>query len=355
MNGNGERRKVFFPFTVHLLSFFAFRPMYKTEVRQKAQEWIQWIRNIDFETLGISQYNREYIQRLLPNLEYFSRIYTDSILILLKKEKIQTHFVDFGGGHGFLSILLKALGFKVIYCDHNPLSVQTIIKLKERLGFGPDHIVEGSSGELLAYCTSNKIKPNYLIATDLIEHIYDLNVFFADLYQINPGFKMIFTTGSNPSNPYKVKHLRKLMESIEKNMFFPMRSDFIRENYQDLTDKEVSILAKSSRGLTYKDISDAVDNYLETSQLPIIHIDKYNTCDPQSGNWMERILPLKEYRKILRENGFKVEFKKGFYNKKQNNRINSFVVRVINKTIKYTGFIGRILAPFLIIKVIPKG
>lgn len=329
--------------------------MDKTEIRQKAKECIRLIRNIDFETLGISQYNREYIQRLLPNLEYFFRIYSDSILILLKKEKIQTYFVDFGGGHGFLSIFLKSLGFKVIYCDYNPLSVQTIIKLKEYLGFGPDHIVEGSSGELLAYCTSNKIKPNYLIATDLIEHIYDLNVFFADLYQINPDFKMVFTTGSNPSNPYKVRRLRKLMTGIEKNMFFPMRSDFIRENYRNLTDKEVFTLAKSSRGLTYKDISDTVDNYLKTKQLTIVNIDKYNACDPQSGNWMERILPLKEYRKILRENGFKAEFKKGFYNKHRSSRMISLIVRAVNRTIKYTGFIGRILAPFLIIKVTPRG
>ncbi len=329
--------------------------MDKTEVRQKAQECIQMIQNIDFETLGINQYNLEYIQKILPDLEYYFRIYTDSILILLKKEKIQPWFVDFGGGPGFLSLLLKMLGFKVIYCDNNPLSAQTITKLKSSLEIGPDHIIEGSSDELLAYCTSNKIKPNYLIATDLIEHIYDLNIFFSNLYQINPGFKMVFTTYANPSNPKKVRKLRKLMIDIEKNIFLRMREDFIRENYQNMTEREIFDIAKSTRGLTYKDISGIVDNYLETSQLTSIAIDNYNTCDPQTGSWMERILPLKEYRKILNENGFRVEFRKGFYNKYNRNPFKAFIIRGTNRIIKFSGFAGRILAPFLIIKVNPKG
>ncbi len=328
--------------------------MDKTEVRQKAQECIQLIRNIDFETLGISQYSLEYIQTLLPNLEYHFRIYTDSILILLKKEKIQPWFVDFGGGHGFLSLLLKMLGFKVIYCDNNPHAVQTITKIKSTLEIGPDHIIEGSSGELLAYCTSNKIKPNYLIGNELIEHIYDLNVFFADLYQINPGFKMVFTTSANPSNPQKVRTLRKLMVDVEKNLFSHFREDFIKKNYQNLTDKEIFILAKSTRGLTYKEIPDVVDNYLENGQLPTIQIDRYNTCDPQSGSWMERILPLRQYRKILNKNGFHAEFMKGFYNPMNNSPIVSLFIKGVNKTIKFTGFAGRIVAPFLIIKVVPK-
>ena len=327
--------------------------MDKSELREKATECVRLMRTVDFEQLGISQYNLEYIRRLLPDLEYFFRIYTDAILILLKKETPQGYFVDFGGGHGFLSILLGYLGFKVIYCDHNPLSVQTVTKLTNQLGFAPAHIIEGSSSELHAYCTVNKLKPNYLIATDLIEHVYDLNLFFADLHQINPKFKMVFTTGSNPSNPYRVRILRKMMVDIEKKIFFPMRSDFIREDYPHLAEDEVQLLAESTRGNTYKDISEKVDVFLDTHQFPVIQIDKYNTCDPQTGNWMERILPLKEYRTILKQNGFNVEFKKGYYNVRRSNLLLSIVVRTFNKLVKYSGFLGRIICAYLIIKVIP--
>ncbi len=328
--------------------------MDKTEVRQKAQECIRQIRSIDFEHLGINEYSREYIREVLPNLEYFFRIYTDTILVLLKKEIPQGYFVDFGGGHGFLSLFLKKLGFKVIYCDSDPLSIQTITTLKEHLGSGPELIVEGSSEELLAYCTVNKLRPAYLIATDLIEHVFDLNVLFADLYQINPGFKMAFTTQSNPSNPYRVMRLRKLMVEVEKILFLPMRSDYIRENYPGLLEEEIGNLATGSRGLTYKGISEAVDNYLETGKMPEPDVDKYNTCDPNSGNWIERILPLKTYRKILNNNGFKVEFKRGKYNENNRTTTSLTLIRAVNKLLRHTGFAGSILAPYLIIKITPK-
>ncbi|MDR1720134.1 MAG: class I SAM-dependent methyltransferase [Dysgonamonadaceae bacterium] len=328
--------------------------MNKNIVRQKAKECIRLLQDVDFDRLGISQYNLEYIRQLLPDLEYHFRIYTDSILILLKKETVQKHFVDFGGGHGFLSILLKSLGFKVIYCDHNPLSVQTVTKLGAALNLSPDHIVEGSSAELHAYCAVNKLKPNYLIGTDLIEHVYDLNVFFANLHQINPRFKMIFTTCANPSNPYCVWKLRKLMLQTEKNIFFPMRSDFIQENYPELAEKERLFLAKQTRGLTYKTMEDAIEVYQETRQIPQPDVDKYNTCDPQSGNWMERILPLKDYQELLKKHGFKAEFKKGFYNEKRNRMLVSLFVKLVNKVVKYTGIIGRTICAYLIIKVIPR-
>ncbi len=329
--------------------------MDKEEVRQTAKECILLLKNIDFKQLGISQYNLEYIQRILPDLEYHFRIYTDAILILLRHEKTEpAYVVDFGGGHGFLSILLKKLGFKVIYCDNNPLSIKTVSVLTEQLDIKMDHIIEGSSSELHAYCAVNKIKPNYLIATDLIEHVYDLNAFFADLYQVNPGFKMVFTTKANPSDPFRVRNLRKVMVDIENSLFFPMRADFIRDNYPILTEEKILTLARLTRGLTYRDLSDEIDVYLETEKLPVVDVDKYNTCDPQTGSWMERLLPLKEYRTILKRNGFKAEFKRGCYNEKRRNAVASFTVKILNRYIKYSTYIGRIICAYLIIKVVPK-
>ena len=326
-----------------------------SEVRQVAKECVQLLRSVDFEQLGISSYNLEYVQRLLPNLEYYFRIYTDALLILLKREKtIPASVVDFGGGHGFLSIFLKKLGFEVIYCDHNPLSIKAATLLKEKLNVEIDHLIEGSSAELQAYCTVNKLKPNYLIATDVIEHVYDLNIFFANLYQINPKLKMIFTTGSNPSNPYKVRNLRKAMANIEKSLYFPMRRDYIQKNYPTLTEWESADFARLTRGLTYQDISGEMDIYLQKGTLPKLRVDSCNTCDPQTGNWTERILSLKEYRNILNKNGFKAEFLKGYYNEKRNVPIQLFAAKIINKFVKYSFSVGRTFCAYLIIKVIPK-
>lgn len=315
---------------------------------------IKELKDFGFDSLGISQYNIEYIDRLLPDLEYFFKIYEDSVRILLKGNAPEGLIVDYGGGHGFLSLYLKKMGFKVIYCDYNPLSVTTITLLKEKLGYGPDHIVEGTSLDLLTYCRVNKIKPAYLIGTDLIEHVYDLDVFFADLYQINPAFQMLFTTGSNPCNPYKVRNLRKIMTEVERSMFLPMREDFIRKEFPDLSTEDIGRLVALTRGKTYKDITDEIEDFEKSGRYPLPIKDKYNTCDPQSGNWLERILPLKAYREILNKNSFKVEFRNGFYNDKRKSGLQSLAVKMLNLFIRHTGSLGRIPAAYLILHITPR-
>ncbi len=323
----------------------------KKKVRQTAQDCVQLLREIDFEHLGLSPYNLEYIQRLLPELEYHFRIYTDAINIIFYKEELKGWVVDFGGGPGFLSLLLKKLGLKVIYCDQDPLSIRTISILSEKLGLAPDHIVEGTSNELQAFCSVNKLKPARLIATDVIEHIYDLNAFFANLYQINPAFQMILTTRSNPCNPWRVKKLRNIMTTVENQFFFPMRKEYIQKNFSEISENETETLAKQTRGLTYKDMDDAIDLYLENGTYPEESNDPYNTCDPATGSWMERILPLKTYREILKKNSFRVTFKKGYYNEKRKSVFFAFTIKQLNRFIKYSGSFGRIPAAYLILKV----
>ena len=167
------------------------------------EEIILSIKKIEFSKLDISEYNRNYIQNMFPHINYYFKIYAEAIIRLVNDSIPADYIVDFGGGHGFLSIFLKRLGFNVVYCDHNPLSVKAITLLKNEIGYGPDIIIEGSTSELLHYCKNNNILPKYLIATDLIEHVYDLNKLFSDLYTLNPDFSMVFTTGSVKSNLLK--------------------------------------------------------------------------------------------------------------------------------------------------------
>ncbi len=325
--------------------------MKKGTIKKAMPDTMACIRKIDFSTMDISEYNLAYINRLLPHLDYYFKIYENAIRYFFEKENPAGYVVDFGGGHGFLSLLLKQLGQQVIYCDLNPLSVQTITLMKEKLGFGPDFIVEGSSAELLLFCRENKLLPEYLVSTDLIEHVYDLDTFFADLYKLNPSLKMVFTTGSNPSNLYKAAQLRKHMIRDEKMTYLPARKEFIIQNYPDISLLEAEKLATKTRGLTFADIRNYIEEYLQTGNLPERNIDSYNTCDPSSGNWTERILSLKEYRKILDKNHFQVCFKNGFYNDIRQKTVASIVTKVVNLYIRYSGIFGRMLAPYILLKI----
>lgn len=161
------------------------------KIKKIAKETILSIEEIDFSQLDISAYNKEYINRLLSHIDYHFEIFISVITRLLRGEFTPNYFIDFGGGHGFLSLFLKRLGFEVIYCDLNPLSVKTITLIKEKLKYGPDIILEGSSTELLSFCRTNNLYPSYLISTDLIEHVYDLNLLFADFYALNPRMQMV--------------------------------------------------------------------------------------------------------------------------------------------------------------------
>jgi len=335
------------------------------QMREVAEICKDKIRKIDYNHLDISDYNREYIQKIIPHINYYFRIYSQAIFTLhckdesqnnpeLHPQSLSTLIVDFGGGHGFLSLFLKSLGYRVIYCDINPLSVKTISLLKEALGFGPDYVITGSVSELKQFCLENQLKPEALIATDLIEHVYDLQDFFRQLSQINPNIEMIFTTGSNPENPYKCRQLRRYMTQEEK-VYFVKRKEFIRINANHLTETEINTLAKQSRGKIYSDILKILDSYQKTGNFPIPLDDAFNTCDPETGNWTERILSLKAYKQLASEAGFQAIFIPGFYNEERiRNSGLKPVFRLLNFCIRKSGKLGFKSAPYILIKLSSK-
>lgn len=153
----------------------------KYDIRQAAQALISQLKAIDYERLPISKYNKRYIARLKPVLSYYMKIYADCLLKGLESigsSPEEITLIDYGGGSGFLSILAKQAGIgRVIYIDLNPDSVDTIRILKEQVNTGPDIILHGDSDTLADWCSANKVKPQLLIATDLIEHVYDLSAF----------------------------------------------------------------------------------------------------------------------------------------------------------------------------------
>lgn len=313
---------------------------------------------IEYDKLPISDYNKRYIGNLKPALRYFISIYYRCInegLLAKGVEAKKLTLVDYGGGSGFLSILAKEMGIgKVIYIDLNPNSVQTIKVLKEILGVGPDVILHGDSDRLANWCLSEGVKPELLIATDLIEHVYDLKSFFRQLTGINNSLYMIFTTASTPFNPYVKRRLHKMMHESEFGLagetgYRELRKEYISKLYPKMQIEELEPWASATRGLIFDDIKLA----LESGILPK-PIDSHNTCDPRNGNWAERILPISDYVKILASYGYSVNIGKGYYNIYRRSWTASFVCKAINKMIGYGGTLGFAIAPFITISCAKK-
>ncbi|MDR2118138.1 MAG: class I SAM-dependent methyltransferase [Tannerellaceae bacterium] len=319
-----------------------------------AAAWAARLKAIDYGSLPISDYSKRYIRAMHPAMEYYMEIFarclsqgTEAVAL----EPAGVTLVDYGGGSGFLSLLAKETGFgHVIYIDLNPAAVETVNVLKRLTGTGPDTILHGDHHTLAGYCRTQNISPQLLIATDLIEHVYNPAAFFHTLCRINNRMQLIFTTASTPFNPLVKQRLRRYMTACESGTevspnYLRRREQFIRRCYPLFSEEQTALWSRATRGLTYEDIRRAID----AGRLPVPE-DPYNTCDPATGNWAERILPIRTYRALLTPCGYTLTVGKGFYNTRRKNPLTSLAVRILNLFIRYSGPAGLYLSPFILLR-----
>lgn len=307
------------------------------------------LRQIDYQSLPISDYSHRYIQCLLPILDYYLDICQRALDLLPSS----THtLVDYGGGHGFLSLLAKQRGFKqVIYIDYNPQASETVTALAKEVGFGPDVILTGDSNTLKTWSQEQQIFPDALIGIDIIEHIYRLDTFFDDLLSVNPGMAMVFSTASTPYNPWVKRRLHRFMLKDElgtstRKGFLHLRREHIATLRPDLSPDELDRWAAATRGLTYPDIT-ATLTHSHIPESPHSCIPAFpNTCDPATGSWTERILPLKEYRSLAAPR--RIILRKGFYNAHRPGT-KGMLSSLLNKLLRLPG--TQVLAPFIILQI----
>ena len=309
------------------------------------------IRAIDLEQLEISDYNRRYLQQLIPSLDYYLDIYRHTLQRIVSatgRSAAETTLVDYGGGHGLMSLTAKRFGIgRVVYVDFNPLSCTTVKALAARLGCGPDAVLCGDSRTLLSWCAEQGVTPDALAGMDVIEHIYRLEPFFDDLFTLNPQISMVFTTGSVPSNPMVRRRLHRVMMADEEGNagmpgFRAERRQYLEEHFPSMEDKELDEWALRTRGLMFADIESAVARGINAPQ------DRYNTCDPATGSWTERILNIGEYRRILHPHTEAVAFSNGFYNGLRPG-LKGLVAKMLNGLLHLPG--SQPIAPFIFIEI----
>ena len=308
---------------------------------------------INYEKLPASDCNEQYISREKPAFIYFLMIYSYCIKKGIQESRVPLSditMIDFGGGSGFLSIFAKKIGVgRVIYVDIDPLSIETVTLLKAKLGIGPDTIIHGSSDCLAAWCLEKNVSPDLLIATDVIEHAYNLDVLFDELIRINSNMRMLFTTASTPYNPYVKSRLHRMMDAyehgtIEKPNYYTKRMLYIKQRFTTLNDQEVKDWALRTRGMIYTDIDNAVKKNFCPQTL-----GAHNTCDPETGNWTERILPIRYYRDLLSKHEYTVSVYKGFYNDQRTQKWKTVACQCINQIIRISGKAGFLLSPFMLL------
>ncbi len=280
---------------------------------------------LDVDALDVSDYNKRYLKRYQHKL----RTHLQRLAYLLSwtlhsenKPLSEIVMVDYGGGSGLLSLLAKACGVgTVIYNDIFDVSCQDAATVGEKLSLKPDHFVAGDIDALNKYLTSNNLKCDALVSCDVLEHIYDLEVFFKSLHQLsNQSFNYVISTHANPMNPIINRSLMKLQviaETVEKEAgyghksrdslrsFLNARKDILEEAFQDqLSQTEIDKLASYTRGMHKSDIEQSAGLYMATKQMPTPLTHPTNTCDPYTGNWADRLTSPFEIQNLLMDTGF---------------------------------------------------
>jgi 2-polyprenyl-3-methyl-5-hydroxy-6-metoxy-1,4-benzoquinol methylase len=311
------------------------------------------LKKLNYAQLGLSDYSLNYIAKMRPNLDYYFSIYRrclDSILADIGRPSQTLTLVDYGGGHGFFSMFMKENGVgRVIYVDNNPKAVQTVQTISALTNLAPDIVIQGDARQLRSWCEDNSMMPDGLIGLDVIEHIYCLDDFFCDLYTISPTIAMLFSTGSNPYSMHLTNRLRRVMRDDElgnskgKIGFLQQRRQYIAEHFTELDDSELDYWAAATRGLIYEDIQRAVD-----SQSPNLLRDPFNTCDPATGSWSERVLSIEEYRGIVQPYGCDVFVDNGFYDE-DSRKVGRKMRHFLNRLLHNPAFTA--LAPFIILHI----
>ncbi len=310
-------------------------------------------------------YAQQYLQTLLQHKEHYLRIYA----YVLEKAFAATNstnvaLLDFGTGNGLLALFAKFCGVQQVYAsDVSASFLLAAQQLSKQLNIELDGWIIGNEDTLVKHFSNKQL--NIVVGTDVIEHVYNLNHLFDNLYSINKQMITVFTTASVAENWFKSKQLKKLQlkdeledsnafQTAQENewagiCFLEVRKRIIQAYHPSIAENNIEQLAIRTRGLRKDDIEKAVDVYLKTNTLPIAIEHATNTCDPITGSWTERLLTVQEYRRIYTKHQTALLLHLGFYNSSEKG-LKYVIAGFVNQLIHILGGWGIKIAPFIVLE-----
>jgi 2-polyprenyl-3-methyl-5-hydroxy-6-metoxy-1,4-benzoquinol methylase len=316
-------------------------------------------------TITNDAYAQQYLQTLLQHKEHYLRIYAYVLeKVFAATNSTNVALLDFGTGNGLLALFAKFCGVKHVYAsDVSASFLLAAQQLSKQLNIELDGWIIGNEDTLVKHFTNKPL--DIVVGTDVIEHVYNLDHLFDNLYSINKQMITVFTTASVAENWFKSKQLKKLQlkdeledsnafQTAQENewagtCFLEVRRKIIQAYHPALAENIIEQLATRTRGLRKDDIEKSVDVYLQTNELPNIIKHTTNTCDPITGSWTERLLTVNEYRSIYTKQQTILLLHLGFYNSSEKG-FKCFIAGFINQLIFVLGGWGIKIAPFIVLE-----
>jgi 2-polyprenyl-3-methyl-5-hydroxy-6-metoxy-1,4-benzoquinol methylase len=326
------------------------------------------LKDLRLQELEISDYQKNYLGNYLRRLHYGMET---GIFILshvfdgLQKRPENSILLDHGAGSGILSLLAKAAGVgKVVYEDIYDISCQDAATIGRALDLEADYYLHGDEEAIKVYFRQLD-GPDVIISRNVIEHVYRPESLVHTIAGLHSHpMQIFFATTANKHNPAVNLYTRRLHHRVEKQGFHsrwdkgsdarkPMleiRSAMIGDMAPELDEHVIKELAIHTRGLIRPAIQMAVEEYRSHGKLPPMLSDPSNTCDPETGNWAERLTSISEYRDIFEENEFQFHCIPGFYDTHYTSALANLLATCLNPCIRLLGSKGVKLSPFIGLK-----
>lgn len=327
-------------------------------INEQAADLLHRLKNLPVEELGLPHHVLEYFKSSHYKRLYFSIETSAHLLyrsITLKNKRVQDIVImDYGAGVGTLYMLAKMIGCKqVVYNDHLDDWKTSAQLIATAIGIQVDEYVVGDVEHTLQHLRQKQVDCDIITSRNVVEHIYKLDLFFRHIGEYQPQAIIYSSTTANYYNPASnIKHI--LWHRKWEKIFVNQRIDIIRRNKQDLSEKEIIILGKATRGLAMEELNESIENYRLTKILPDPWKHHTNTCDPTNGVWFEHLLTFKEYRSFIDPAQYTIRFEPGFWDTHNTSSWKNIIGKILNPIIRLVGTAGILFAPFIYVIVVPR-
>lgn len=329
------------------------RSGFSLALERASRKLAEQLQSIDIYSIDIHDYSRHYLKKYLDNIQYEIKLNSSILAAAMagENEPESITILDFGGGIGMLSLLARSAGIRsVIYYDRDDRIRDDFHSLMFRLKVTDIELF--SSRNLNDYIDRlNDVE--VVISRDVIEHVYDTETWFREFSGITKIRTIVHNTSANMYCIWLRRYFREVHEHAEIEGYSDdlVKADTSPLGYADKRRRflkglgvsegpDLDMYTERSRGLDY---SDMTKWYAEGA--PIREMDGSNTCDPETGNWAEKLISLRDYRRFGEVNGFEFEVRGGVLDVK-----GSFLSRLIRGALNYlnrSGFTGPAFWPSL--------
>jgi len=322
-------------------------------INAKANELYHSLKTFDASTLQTSDFFKNYFadhhlgKRLIFSIQNSAHILYHSIKKSNKKLE-ELNVADYGAGLGTLFMLGSMLNVKrFVYNDHLAEWKNNAELICSALKINVTAYVVGDIKNVIACANADNFVFDIIVSRNVIEHIYDLPDFYSSIHQHNASAIVYSTTTANYHNPATwIQHVL-IQKKIEKNHYCHQRKKAIQTIQSGLSAAQIETLVSLTRGKALGDFTDAIKDFSIGKPVTEVRYLKSNTCDHETGVWVEHLLSKQAYKEIINTAGFSFEYSPGFWDTNYSNGLVNSCTRFLNKIIKLMGNKGYIISPFI--------